>query len=103
VADPAEADFGTPSLNIGQCLTRLRGIATVIWNDCRVGRLAKTAFGGVERKEHLAGNKPPPTGVCYAAQLPFARWGRHSKTRKFKGIAGTTPRRQFDNSGHVAL
>ncbi len=76
----------------------------MIWNDCRVGRLAKTALGGVERKEHPAGKQAPSNGSSVRRpQLPVARWGRHSNTRKFKGIAGTTPRRQFDNSGHVAV
>jgi hypothetical protein len=49
--------------------------ATAVWNDCHAGRLANTALGGVERKEHPSGNEPPPSGVLLGGLSKYPRAG----------------------------
>ena len=64
-----------PSLS-GQCQNGgYTNKATAIWNDCHAGKLANTALGGVEREEHPAGNKPPPSGVLLGGLSKYPRAG----------------------------
>ena len=75
----------------------------MIWNDCRVGRLAKTALGGVERKEHPAGNKLPPTGVLLGGlSFPLPAGAVTRARESSKASLERLPGGQFDQLGHVA-
>jgi len=77
----------------------------VIWNDCRVGRLAKNCAWR-RRAQGTPGweTSPLQRGVLLGGLSFPLPAGAVIRTRESsKGIAGTTPRRQFDNSGHVAV
>src|SRR5258705_12514164 len=82
---------------------RLRGISHCDLERLSRGEITKNCAWRCRPQGTPSWEQAPSNGSSVRRpQLPVARWGRHSNTQKFKGIAGTTPRRQFDNSGHVA-
>src|SRR5882762_3820930 len=83
---------------------RLRGISHCDLERLSRGEITKNCAWRCRPQGTPGWEQAPSNGSSVRRpQLPVARWGRYSNTRKFKGIAGTTPMRQFDNSGHVAV